>query len=70
MRGAKATVSDYATPFGLHVERVLRISERSASTDSGQDIIVSAMQRGAATPLLPGEQEVTADVWIDYALTR
>lgn len=68
---AQAQAADYATPFGLHVSRILRISERTSFAENGQDIVVTASRANAATPpVLPGEQDVTADVWIDFVLTR
>lgn len=73
---AQGQASDYAQPFGLHVARVLRISERATSISGGEDIVVTASlqrlpaARNKTPPVFPGEQEVTADVWIDYALSR
>ncbi len=68
---AQAQAADYAKPFGLYVSRVLRISERTSFAENGQDIVVTASRANAASPpVLPGEQDVTADVWIDFVLTR
>lgn len=68
---AQAQAADYARPFGLHVARILRISERRADVPMGEDIVVTGSRRnGPMPPVLPGEQDITADVWIDYALAR
>lgn len=68
---AQAQAADYARPFGLHVARVLRISERRAEMPMGEDIVVTGSRRNGQMPLvLPGEQDITADVWVDYALVR
>ena len=68
---AQAQADDYAKPFRLHVVRVLRISERGAAAYVGQDIVVTGNRRSKSSPpVLPGEQDVTADVWIDFALAR
>ena len=68
---AQEQAADYGKPFGLRISRVLRISERASFAENGQDIVVTASRRNTATPpVLPGEQDVTADVWIDFVLTR
>jgi uncharacterized protein len=69
VRKAEQQARDYAAALGMRVARVLRVSERRASNDGGNDIIVTG-SRVAAAPIRPGEQKVGGTVWIDYALTR
>lgn len=66
---ATEQADDYAKALGMRRTRVLRVSERGARSGAGGDIIVTARRRTGGTPLLPGEQETSVTVWIDYALT-
>lgn len=68
---ARAEADDYAAALGMKVARVLRVSERATGgAFEGADIVVTGSRRGAIPPpvLLPGEQTISARVWIDYAL--
>jgi uncharacterized protein YggE len=70
VQAARAEADDYAAALGMHVARVVRVSERSSIGEGGSDIVVTGSLRGARAPVQPGEQETTVTVWIDYALTR
>lgn len=65
---ARREADDYAKALGLHVTRILRVSERSARSDEGGDIIVTGMRSGSS-PIEPGQQSVSVTTWIDYALS-
>jgi uncharacterized protein YggE len=67
---AEAQARDYAAALHLGRLRVIRVSERNLNADTGSDVIVTgSLQRlkRHATSLQPGQQAVTATVWIDYA---
>lgn len=66
---ASARADDYAAALGLRRSRVIRLSERSAGRPEGSDIVVTGM-RNAGAPIIPGEQETSVTVWIDYALVK
>ena len=74
VKNAQAEAADYAAALGKRVTRTLRVSERRAIAEAGEDIVVTGNRvRGAPLPLVPiepGEQEVSVTVWIDYALTQ
>jgi uncharacterized protein YggE len=63
---AKRKAADYADAFGMKVGRVLRVSERSARGGGGGEIVVTASRIRA--PIRPGEQSITVNVWVDFAL--
>lgn len=66
IRAATAEAEQYAAALGKRVARTLRVSERRVDGD-GQDIVVTGSV-AYKLPLKPGEQTVTATVWIDHAL--
>lgn len=65
---ARREAQDYANAMGKRVGRVLRVSERMVAGRGGEDIVVTGARTGALLPIRPGEEIVTATVWIDYAL--
>ncbi len=67
---AKTEAADYAAALNVGISRVLRVSERSAQVDGSGDIIVTGARRSSAPPVLPGEQQVTVTVWVDFALIK
>lgn len=70
IRKAQQQAEDYAAALNLRVARVLRVSERASSGGAGQEIVVTGARRGKVLPVLaPGEQAITTQVWIDFALT-
>lgn len=67
---ARREAQDYATAISKRVGRVLRVSERVVANRGGEDIVVTGARTGALLPIRPGEETVTATVWIDYALVE
>lgn len=74
VKNAGTEAADYASALGKRIVRTLRVSERRALANGGDDIVVTGTRaRVSPSPLVPiepGEQEVNVTVWIDYALTR
>lgn len=73
---ARAEAQTYADGLGLKLARVLRVSDRGAYADQGQDGFFAnampALRMAAApapVPVSGGEVRVRTTVWIDYALT-
>ena len=64
---ASREADDYSGALGLRRSRVIRVSERAARSSEGSGIIVTG-SRNASAPILPGQQEISVTVWVDYAL--
>lgn len=69
IRLAREEAENHAAALGLRVVRVLRVSERSASSSRGRsNAIVVTGEDLLLVPIEPGEIETAANVWMDFAL--
>lgn len=76
LESARAEAETYAAGLNMRVARVLRVSERGRSSDSGADngvryrveSLASRSMGGPETPISAGEVRQRVTLWIDYAL--
>lgn len=68
LAAARVEAENYASALGMRIARVLRVSDRQFSTDRWSDAIVVTGSRVQPTPIEPGEIEVEAKVFVDFAL--
>jgi len=76
LESARAEAETYAAGLNMRVARVLRVSERGRSSDSGADngvryrveSLASRSMGGTETPISAGEVRQRVTLWIDFAL--
>lgn len=69
IRQARARADLYAKAAGLHVVRILSISEGAAASPPPRPVVMARMEAAdASTKIAPGEQDVTASVTVRFVL--
>ncbi|GAA0736543.1 SIMPL domain-containing protein [Sphingomonas japonica] len=69
VKRARARAELYARAAGLRVERVLSISEQQQPPVGPMPVMMSArMEAKDATEVVPGEQDITAQLWVRFLL--